>query len=166
VRDEVGHGFFGMAERRTRTRPRILRVLAAVLCITMPACYSYVPVASRTPTQGAMLGMSLSEPVDVRLAGLTANDVVQLRGELIRMDASEVAVSATWLRSRNTFEFPGAGETVTVPRSSIIEITEKRFSFAKTGLFTAAILGVALLIQGAFHPLGGGGSNGGGGPIQ
>jgi hypothetical protein len=46
------------------------------------------------------------------------------------------------------------------------DFSQKRFSFVKTTVFGAALIGAALLIQGAFHPFGGGGSNGGNGGIQ
>jgi hypothetical protein len=129
------------------------------------SCYSFVPVTT-SPERGATIRVSLDEPVDVRLGALTANEIVLLRGELIQLDTGSLAMSATWLRGRSTQEFAAAGETVTVPRRSLSQIAEKRFSPLKSALFGGAIIAAALLIQGAFHPFGGGGSDGGGGVIE
>jgi len=151
---------------RAGRQRRRARAAIAVLCLTSNACYSFVPVGTPGGVErGATVRVDLTTPVDVRLTDFTANDIVLLRGELIRLDTSTLALSASWLRGSGALEFAAEGETVTVPRTSIGALAEKRFSLGKTLLFVGGIVTAALLIQGAFHPIGGGGGGGGGGPI-
>lgn len=137
-------------------------VSLVLLSLLLAGCFSYVPQPADALPRGATVRMALSQPVDVRLGEVTANEVVTVSGEMIRADSAVVALSATLLRSRNGYESLAGGETVLIPRERVREVERKRLSPLRTGLVASAVVVVLALIasQTGF----GGGREGGGSP--
>lgn len=147
------------------TRARLfsaLRCLGLALgAAWLAGCYAYVPLRSSAP-RTTELRVALARPFDVRLTDVTANAVVLADGELVRMDSSDVVLSASRLVSNSGYEQFARGETVTLARNNIVAIERRRISVPRTLLATAVVI-VGLTVGGV--ALGGGfGTGRGGGP--
>lgn len=120
------------------------RPLSMFLATTLllQGCYSYAPVRGEFPAQGSRVRVQLSEPQDVRLAQITANDVVRINGEVVRADTGSLLLSTWFVQSRSGYENIGQGETAVIPRRNIVSVEKNQLSLVRT----AGLLGVAMLL--------------------
>lgn len=137
--------------------PRAVAVGALVaMAPAAIGCYRYAPVGAGDPhpEPGVQIRTYLNEPDRVRLTHITAENVVQINGELVEWDDGRVVMSAFWLKSSAGIEHKAVGETVVVREGSLGAIEAKQVSVAASaGLVgaavVAAILGGRLLAEGA-----------------
>lgn len=144
----------------------ITRPTAVVLLLLLPissGCYGYFPAGNEFPSPGTRVRLSLSTPQDVRFTEISANDVVSIDGEVVRVGTDTVVVSAFMARSASGYETLGRGESVAILRRNVAAVERSRLSVARSvGL--AAIIGALSLAVGAALGAGGeGGDRGGGG---
>jgi hypothetical protein len=144
-----------------RGRP-LLKLLLA-LSLGASGCFQYVPVEG-VPPQGTPVRAGLSRPVAIELSDLTANNIVEVRGEIVAGQSEEIVLSAFALRAANEFEYPGRGQTVSLPRDAVARLEQKRISVSRTALATAGLVGLGYLVQLALKAVGGGGGGDPGGP--
>ncbi len=125
---------------------RIHRLMAAALlpATLLAGCYSYAPLRQPEPSPATFMRLRLNTPGDYRLTNITMNDVGEIDGELVTMSDSTVVLSATRLVAQSGFEHLGEGATLRVPRNSIGSIDVKRLSPARTALFVAGLIGIAV----------------------
>ena len=137
------------------------RTVAAVVLVAMaPAatgCYRYTPVEADQPRpeSGQQVRAYLNEPDRVRLTHITAENVVQINGELIDWDNGRVAMSAFWLKSSVGLEHRAVGETVVVQESSIGRMEAKE-PFVAASVALAGALVVTAVIVGRLFAAGSG----------
>jgi hypothetical protein len=143
-----------------RLQTRVLRCVALVLTIALAGCYTYVPAAAPPTERGSRVRVNLADPAELRLANVTANDVVTVTGDVIHLAEDSLALSAWELRSASGFEHLASGETVRIERDNIAGLERRKLSALRSALVTGAlVLGGAL-----FFAVVGGGDNGGEGP--
>ncbi len=155
--------------RRTPDLASLGRAVAALLlCTTVLAgCFAYAPLGQATPARAASLRVTLDTATDVRLTHLTANDARDVYGELVRMDDSTLVLSATRVVSASGFEQSGEDATVTLPRANVAGVEVKKLSPARSALFAAGLLALAVTARLALSAAGGHGSDvGTGGPAK
>lgn len=138
-------------------------LLLLVLTASTAGCFHYVPVEA-APPQGTPVRAFLHRPVPVELREITANNIVMVRGEVIREEDERLLLSAFALESASEFEHVAAGETVALPRDALERIEVKRISPTRTALAGAALAAAGYLVNLALQSLGGGDDGGGGGP--
>lgn len=139
-------------------------VLGELALVTV-GCVAYVPVdgTAVAPRLGTEVRAHLSTPQSITLTNVTANNVVEVDGEVVRWEEDRVVLSAWWLRAGNGIEHKGIGETVNIERSSLGNVEKKTVSVVRTGAFVGFVALFAVLAQAALG--GGGGPEGsGGGP--
>lgn len=147
-----------------RVRPVWLRIVGVMLLAAggLTGCYTYVPTQD-IPPQGRKVRIALSQPQDVRLSDITANDVVDVQGEVAAVDSSVVILSAYTLRSQSGYENLGKGESMQILRDNISSIRQSRIAPLNTaglvaiGLLIGIVTGVALADAGNAGEGGGGG---------
>ncbi len=137
-------------------------LLLSVLLVATGGCFQYVPEARAEPTRGTAIRVHLQRPSSFDLTQFTVNNITVVNGELVRRDAGDVVVSATWLDATIGDGFDGEGWTLRIPESNVTAIEVKRISWWQTGV---AVLGVAAFTIFGFDAFGTGseGSGGGGG---
>jgi hypothetical protein len=140
-------------------------VAAAVLLAMAPTvtgCHRYVPVEADgvRPETGQRVRAYLKEPDRVRLTHITAENVIQVNGELVEWDNGRVVISAFWLKASTGIEHRAVGETVALQESSLRAVEEKQISVALSAALAAAAVAGVLLIGAAFGSLSGGGEGG------
>jgi hypothetical protein len=127
-------------------------------------CYHYVPVETVAHPQGTPMRANLGSMAAFELAQITVNNIDRVEGELVRVDAGDLILSATWLQAVTGNGYPGNGWTVRIPEANITGVEQKRFSWWRTGVVVggfaiATWLGFEALGVGPFGE-GGGGSGG------
>ena len=145
-------------------RRRDLRATVAALLIGLTGCYSYVPLGTSRPERGAEIRARLSRPADLTLTEVTVNDVVALDAEVVRSGEDSLVVSAMSLRSQSGAAFSAAGESVSIPATSIESLEAKRFSVVRSSVLIVAASAAASLLFAALGTLESGGSGGKPGP--
>lgn len=127
-----------------RRRNAVRRSLALLALVALAACHNYVPVTVDRLERPDRVRVHLSVAGSYELLDLTANDVIEIEGEVVRWDEASLVLSAWWLVARGGLEFRGQGETVVVQREHIAAIEERRISALKT----AALVGLGAAAMG------------------
>lgn len=145
-------------------RGAAVRSAGALLSLALLAgCFQYVPVRNASPRPGTRVQVFLNDPQEVRTGEVTANDVVEIRGEVVSADSARLLLSAFGLTSRSGYEHVATGQTTMVPRLNIAGIRENRVSPLRTGFLAGAVvLAGAIFVSEVANPRGSG--PGGGGP--
>ena len=135
-----------------------MRKLLVLCLLVLTGCYTYAPARSAPFARGMAVRAQLSAPMDFRLTELTANNVVSVTGEVVRQDPDTLVLSAQWLRAQSGYQFPAAGETVTIPADRLADLERRRISVLRS----AAIVAAGALVSGLFVAVldGGGGGSG------
>lgn len=139
---------------------------AAVAMTLLSGCFAYVPVEPATLQPGDRVQVQLNETQPVRAGSVTANDVIEVTGELIALDSAALSLSAYYLRSPSGFEQAAVGETARIPALNIAAVRENRISPLRTAVVAAlATAAGALFVTQVVDSPGGrdtGGNTGGG----
>ena len=131
-----------------------------VFLLATEGCFQYVPESQVTPTRGTPIRVHLERPASFELTRVTVNNVTTVNGELVRREAGDVILSATWLDASIGDGFDGEGWTLRIPETNVSALEVKRISWWQTGI---AVLGVAAVTFLGWDLLGTGTDGGGGG---
>jgi hypothetical protein len=130
-------------------------------------CYGYYR-PSTAVLAGRQIEISLTDSGSLALAPQLGFNVEAVDGRLVRDSASSYLVSVTGIRKRDGQESGWKGESVSIPRTDVSTLQERRFSRARTTLFAAASTIAMVAVKRAFAGNGGatapGGTPGGTGP--
>jgi hypothetical protein len=124
------------------------------------ACQHYVPATVNDLERMNRVRVRLSEPLEVELMDLTANNATLLDGEVVRWDDESLILSVWWVEAMGGLEFRGVGETVEVPRDQIAELEERKISVFQTVGLAALLVAGMVLIGSAFSGAGSSGEDG------
>lgn len=149
--------------RSNAWRRRSARLGAGLLSLwLLGGCFAYVP-ARTEPAPGSRVRLLLNQPQEIRAGDLTANDVVEVTGEVISADSAAVLLSAFGMRARSGYEFVGTGETARVPRLNIAGVQQNRISPLRTAAIAALAVAAGAVFVSQVQSSRGGGTPGGGG---
>ena len=131
--------------------------------VTAAGCYTEVPLETPTPAAGTQVVVDLTDQGALDLAKDLGPAVDKLEGKIVTADESHLQVAVSSTQKKNGVESSWNGEQVTIQRSEIASLSQRKLSGGKTaalaGGLAAAVAGAAVVIGGAT----GGSSNGGGG---
>ncbi len=141
---------------------RLIRISALVGLFAASACFHYVPAAPATSPQGTPVRARLARMSEFELAQFTVNNIDQVEGEVVRVDGSDIVLSATWLQAITGNGYAGNGWTVRIPEADVVGFEQKKISVWRsaivvTGVLVGSWLGFEALGLG---PAFGGGSGG------
>jgi hypothetical protein len=141
---------------------RIRSTAALVAAWLLTGCYHYVPTTTLAHPQGTPVRTHLNTLSAFELAQVTVNNVDQVEGEVVRLDAGDLVLSATWLQAVTGNGYAGNGWTVRIPESTVTSVELKRFSWWRTGVVVAGLVAGTWLGFEAVgvSPFGGGGGGG------
>jgi len=142
---------------------RWLIVGSLALC----GCYEYLPPPNRADDlNGKRVQLTLNDMGSAMLAPQIGPQNEAVGGTLVENTTDALTLLVMSVRNRNGLESGWNGERVSVPRSYIANLEERRFSKRRTFFATAALAASLIIAQRAFG--GGGGAtvpgNGPGGP--
>lgn len=162
--------------RRARfTRVRRARAAFAGLLLLPGAtgCYTYVPVWTGSPADGAQLEVGLADRGRVALAPQLGAGANRLRGRLVQHSDSQLVLAVS---SVKYIDAPArakwTGEEITITRDYTSGIAERRLSRTRSwiaaGLAVAALAAISTIAITGFGTDGGNNrpTDGGGGPTQ
>ena len=143
----------------TRSSPLFVIPLVA-------ACYVYHPVPGSAAPTTDEVRMALTDAGTADLAAQLGPSIVEVTGRLVSNSADAYVVSLLGTRTRGGIEATWRGERVTVQRSLVSRLDERRFSRTRTALLGFGTIVAALVAREAFWGPGGvfGGSPPGPGP--
>lgn len=133
-----------------------------LLGLALGGCYHYVPAATLAHPQGTPVRAYLTTLSAFELPQYTVSNVDRVEGEVIRQDAGDLVLSATWVQAAMGAGFPGQGWTVRIPEANVSRFEVKRFSWWRTGAVVAGLVAGTWLGFEAVgvSPFGGGGGGG------
>jgi len=140
-------------------------ILGLTAVWALAGCYHYVPAVATTSPQGTPVRAQLDTLSAFELAQFTVNNIDLVEGELVRVDAGDLVLSATWVQAITGNGYPGNGWTVRIPETNVTAFEQRRLSWWRT---TIVVVGVAIGTYLGFDALGVGessGSGGGGGQV-
>jgi hypothetical protein len=139
---------------------RIVRIVVVASLVGSTACYTYVPGTPAAAPQGTPVRARLTRISEFELAQITVNNIDQVEGEMVRVDGSDLVLSATWLQAITGNGYAGNGWTVRIPESNMAGFEERKISWWRSGAVFAGLLAGTWL---GFEALGIGPAGGGGG---
>jgi hypothetical protein len=145
-----------------------MRVPAVLLAAAATgACYTYRPVEGAQPAQGHAIRLDLNAEGTDRLARQLGPRISQLEGRVAAIDADTMRFLVRVARTPDLIESYFKDDTVSLPRTAISSISERRLSAGQTvavsGLLVAGAIGAASALSGDDGNNNGPGT---GGPVQ
>ena len=139
-----------------------LIVKAALLVFLIPvcACLSYRPLGDVTPVRGAEVVATVT-PLDARVGEITVHHVTNVQGRVAFADADSLVIAGTRFTSDAGTAYQSIGDLVTIPRTQLLELKQKKVSGWKTAIALGASGAAVAAILAGVGPLSGFGSGGG-----
>jgi hypothetical protein len=155
-------GGAGLFDRRRHPRTHRVLVGVAVLSLlpNLLACHSYVPVRpDATTVQGTEVAVRVTDRGRVMLERQVGAGAQRLEGRLVSATDSTLSLALTSVRYvDNPATVRWTGETVTIARDVVVDVSERRLSRSRSWLAGGiAALVVAALSTLAIEGFGGGG---------
>src|SRR5688572_25954638 len=112
-----------------------------VLCGLAAAvgCYHYVPAVATAAPQGTQLRAQLNTMAAFELSQITVNNIDRVEGEMVRVDAGDLVLSATWLQAVTGNGYAGNGWTVRIPEGNVAGLQRRTFSWWRSAVVIGAI---------------------------
>jgi len=122
--------------------------IVLLLCVLVGAgCYRYVPLEAPSPS--VPLSATLTDRGSVELSEAVGATAVRIDGRLINLTETAVSLAVAKVSFRNGLVNTWQGEPVTVPRTYIATLKERRLSRGRTVAFSTLLAGgVVALIMG------------------
>ena len=140
-------------------------LLLAIVVLSSGACHTYRAIPGRRlPAGGTPVLLHLTDSGAVVLAREIGPSVESIEGDVVHVDSVLVTISVRRVRMRGELRSDWAGERVTVARSLIATVSEKRLSRIRSLAFAGGMLAGAALAATGVTGIVGGGRGGRGGP--
>ncbi len=139
-----------------------MRVTVVSLTVLLSGCLSYTRLGPAAPPRGVEVVVKPSAPLDARVGEVTIHGVTVVEGRVAYADPDSLVVAGRRFLSETATEYFSAGSLVTIPRSQIGELKQKRVSAWKTAVALGAGGAAIAAILASVGSLGG--SSSGGGP--
>jgi hypothetical protein len=137
-------------------------VALAALSFGAGGCYRYQPLAQPEPATGDNVRVSLTQDGTTALATRLGPRISQLDARVAEVRSDTLLLQVTTARSADLQESYFNGDTVSLPRSSVSSIEERRLAVGPTAVLGGIVVGGALT---AATALTGDNGNGGAPPV-
>ncbi len=126
--------------------------LALTAAFATGACFTYRPLAEAEPAAGHSVRAELSADGTERLARLLGPRVTQLDARVASVQPDTIHLLVRVARTPEGFESYFKDDPVSLPRTAITSMMERRFSAGPTaavgGLLVAGVIGTASALSG------------------
>jgi hypothetical protein len=133
-------------------------VALAALAFAAGACYRYQPLAQAEPVPGTSVRLSLTPDGTTALATRLGPRINQLDARVANVHADTLLLEVTTARSADLQESYFNGDTLSLPRSSVSSIEQRRVALGPTAVLGGIVVGGAITAATALS-----GDNGNGG---
>ena len=128
-----------------------MRVLAILVGVqSLSACYTYLPLKTPEPRSGARVMVQLTDSGSARLSEYLGRDADAVEGRVAAVSDTAIELSVISIRARNGKQAFWKGEPVSLRRSLIGRVRERRLAKGGTLLVSGALAAGALLAVDAF----------------
>jgi hypothetical protein len=150
----------GAPRRRGRARSAAIGAALGALAV-LAGCYTYA-VPQGALRGGTRIRVGLTDAGSDALAGYLGRGVESVEGTYLPdSDSAAVVVAVTTTTRGNGVESYWSGERVSIPRTAVASIRERRLSRSRTGLTAAAVVAGVVGLGSAFgSAISGGGPHG------
>lgn len=110
---------------------------AGFACVLLAGCYRYQPLGSvdaAMPPTGTAVQVRLTTSGATSLASQVGPDILYLQGQIVSADPDALTLAVTRAETARRIEIEWKGEQVTLPRSEIASVEQKRLSIGSTVL--------------------------------
>jgi hypothetical protein len=145
-------------------RPARPRRIASVALLGLWGCYGYYPQTTSLAPVGREVQVNLTDSGSFALARTLGPSVVGVQGLLLADSAGSLVVTARGIVQRDGYQAEWRGERIVIPHTLVANTVERRFSRARTTVFSAAIVASLVAIRQAFQGRGAGAGSTGAGP--
>jgi hypothetical protein len=142
-----------MKGRRNRRRRKV--IVACISAFNL-GCYTAVPIGGESARTGTRISVELTDAGTVDIASQVGPRIHLLVGDVASVSDSTVVLSMKSATDVRGIESLWQGEQVTVKRSDIASVGERRLSPGRTAVFSAILVAGAYLVARAFQIIGGG----------
>lgn len=122
----------------------------APLLVLVSGCYGYYPIAESSPA-GHEVQVTLTDSGAMVLARQVGPFADELNGRLVNASGNELVLSMSSVHQRDGNETSWRGERVAVPKPLVARLEERRFSRARTTLFSGAMAVALVAMRQAFQ---------------
>ena len=136
---------FRSATRNMTRHPRLRLLGCGPILLLAAGCYVYVPVPASSAEPGRVIRASLTEGAAADLTPVLGPGVQELEGLLVEREDSTLTILVESYRSAQLGEWRGYTQPIHLPAGRIATLEQKRFALGRSLVFSAAMLGVALL---------------------
>lgn len=143
-----------MKARRNNRRRR--KVVVACISAFNLGCYTAVPIGGESARTGTRISVELTDVGTVDIASQVGPRIHLLVGDVSALTDSSIVLAMRSTTDSRGIEALWQGEQVTVKRSEIASVGERRLSPGRTAVFSAILVAGAALVARAFGLLGGG----------
>ena len=137
---------------------RVRRALSAVLLVVC-GCQRYVELGNSPADTRGDVRLTVSDETASVQYGAIGSNVRQVEGKVISANDSAVIVAVTSVQRRTGFGESWNGESVSIPRRSIVMLEGRQISFSRTLATVGAVVAGSFAARGAMA--GGEGTAGG-----
>ncbi len=140
-----------------RREPRRYGVRLLPLLLCAAGCYWYVPVPSPVPV-GTRVAVDLNDQGRAELRGMIGAEIARVEGPLVHNSDTAYVLNVLETRGTAGQQTRWNGETVSLRREYVRQITERRFSRSRTavGVLAGAAGVLAFILTRELLGLGGG----------
>ena len=152
-----------MIGRRNTRRWR--RVVVACITAFNLGCYTAVPIGGESARTGTRISVELTDAGTVDMASQVGPRIHTLVGDVGAVSDSTIILSMRSATDVRGIESLWQGEQVTVKRSDVSSVAERRLSPGRTAAFSAILLAGVFVAARAFGLVGGGADHRGDIPV-
>jgi len=134
----------------------VTRALASLIgALSLSACYTYLPLRTPEPRVGTRVAVQLTDSGSARLGEYLGRDADAVEGRVAAVSDTAVALSVISVRARDGQQAYWKGEPISLRRSLIARVRERRLAKGGTllvgmGFAAGALLAVDALSGGIF----------------
>ena len=144
---------------------RARRVIIAGVAAFNTGCYTAVPIAASDARMGKRISVDLTDAGTVQMTSQVGPRIRSLTGDVATTTDGELVLALRSVSDVRGIESLWGGEQVTIPRTSIGGVTERRLSRGKTALFAVGMVAGLILAARLVGAIGGGEDRGGEPPV-
>ena len=109
-------------------------------------CYSTTPIAGQSTALGSTLVLTINDAGRAALSGQMGPSISEIEGRLLEKDSAGYTLAVAQLLMYGGGHQVWSGEKVNIKSEYVTAVGEKKFSKVKTGLISAAAVGVVAIV--------------------
>jgi hypothetical protein len=109
-------------------------------------CYTTRPIAGQSTALGSTLLININDAGRAALAGSMGPSISEIEGRLLERDSSVYVLAVAQIHMFGGGDQVWSGERVRIKSEFVNTVSEKKFSRTKTGLISAAAVGVVAIV--------------------